>query len=637
MRALCEACSAPQPAAWQAGDLCIQCGQAVRREVRCFWCAKWTPLAKFCRSCGAECVDDRLYGAARMLKDAGTDRFTVPKLLKELDPDQVENFARIYQVQAAMVARHVDDVRLLERHLHHRSFSGALEDLLIPQLPWNDQALAAMKPPVLPEGDDLAVATALQTTSPIPTTRDLALLVRLHLDDWSVRRQVGSLLHHGDALVRDEAALLLGGWRVRTACGAGNDDRDLIAALSASPSGAHAAVRLAALARTPTPLPQDVLDSADPDVRFHAALITGERDRLVAALAEDDLHIIAAGRALVRMKDNAPLERVLRESSDSVQADVVATLASARAPAPALNEALLALAEKTDDGRLRERAIRVICHGIPPGWALRLARIADGDRSVFQALLQIAELSADELMELLAFLVDERLFRHGQYGLSDVVKKKRLPLDAVPRLFSRADHDGRKELCRLAEDQLRDSDDEELQRFLYQVTYGDHPGDLRAAAWSCLYRHYRRDDPRAEGILKLEPGSITRVFGSVATFIPLLTAVLGDHATLKEVMLYDHLAHLIGYPDEAVVPALLAAEADTHALVRALLNVFENPDYYAFLRTGSAKLLCAIGHHPRWRDEVVARLSARGENQNYDLTYWAKRAVATVTGAPLPP
>ena len=78
MRAVCEKCGAAQPPDWKAGDLCGACGAAVRRDVRCFWCAKGTPFAKFCRSCGAELVDERLFSAARMLKDAGTDRFTVP-------------------------------------------------------------------------------------------------------------------------------------------------------------------------------------------------------------------------------------------------------------------------------------------------------------------------------------------------------------------------------------------------------------------------------------------------------------------------------------------------------------------------------------------------------------------------------
>ena len=90
MRAICEACDQPQPVDWKAGDLCIHCGQAVRREVRCFWCAKWTPAGKFCRRCGAGVVDERVYGAARMLKDAGSDRFTIPKMLVELDPEQIE-------------------------------------------------------------------------------------------------------------------------------------------------------------------------------------------------------------------------------------------------------------------------------------------------------------------------------------------------------------------------------------------------------------------------------------------------------------------------------------------------------------------------------------------------------------------
>ena len=66
------------------------------------------------------------------------------------------------------------------------------------------------------------------------------------------------------------------------------------------------------------------------------------------------------------------------------------------------------------------------------------------------------------------------------------------------------------------------------------------------------------------------------------------------------------------------------------------MRVFEEPDYYAFLRQGAVKLLGAIGDHPRWRDEVVARLEARRDG-NYDLTYWTKRSLAAITGGPMPP
>src|SRR4051812_43534231 len=126
MRAICEACDRPQPIDWNAGDLCIHCGQPVRREVRCFWCAKWTPAGKFCRRCGASVVDERQYGAARMLKDAGSDRFTIPKMLQELDPEQIDNFTNIYQRHAATMQRHVDHLRFLETVLYQQNWSDGL-------------------------------------------------------------------------------------------------------------------------------------------------------------------------------------------------------------------------------------------------------------------------------------------------------------------------------------------------------------------------------------------------------------------------------------------------------------------------------------------------------------------------------
>ncbi|HEX3135010.1 MAG TPA: zinc ribbon domain-containing protein, partial [Planctomycetota bacterium] len=534
MRAICEACTQPQPPGWQSGDLCAHCGQAVRREVRCFWCAKWTPLAKFCRSCGAECVEDRLYGAARMIKDAGTDRFTVPKLLRELDPDQLENFTRIYQRQAALVAGHVDQLQYLELAFFHKHWSAELEDQLIPQLPWNDQALAPFALPRWVGKNDLASVVALQQTSPIPVIRELAPLARLLMHDWSAWRDAGAALHSADASVRAEAALVLGSWQVRTACGASSDERAIIDELRRSPFTAAAAVRLAAMSRTPIELCEEVRTSTDPDIAFTVALITPERDRLIAALGQDELHQLAAGRVLARHGDTASLDHVLRTGSAGVKADLMAALAAAKIPAPALNSTLIELVEHTDDERLRERAARVVCYAIPPGGAMRLARAAKGDRSIFQSLLQIANLSADELTDVLAFQIDERLFRMSQYGITEIATKGRLPDNFVPRHFARADHEGHKELCRLAEEQLKARGDEELHRFLYHIVYGDHPGDLRATAWCGLYRWYRQSDPRGEGPLKLEPTAVARFFGSTATFIPFLTAVLSDHATLKE-------------------------------------------------------------------------------------------------------
>src|SRR4026208_2478029 len=174
MRAQCEGCGKPQPPDWTAGALCTFGGRGVRHDVRCSWGAKWIPAAKFCRSCGAAVVEERLYGAARMLKDAGTDRFTIPKQLKEFDPDQIENFSRIYQRHAIAVARHVDEVRFLERFLHQKHWSAELEAHLPPHLPWNEETLARMTAPPHPPGDDLATLKAIQEKTPFDLTESLA-------------------------------------------------------------------------------------------------------------------------------------------------------------------------------------------------------------------------------------------------------------------------------------------------------------------------------------------------------------------------------------------------------------------------------------------------------------------------------
>src|SRR6185295_7506822 len=140
----------------------------------------------------------RLYGAARMLKDAGTDRFTIPKQLKEFDPDQVENFSRIYQRHAIAVARHVDETRFVERFLRQKHWSSALEDELIPQLPWNEETLGAMSGPRTPEGDDLSTLKAIEETTPFDVTRSLARLARLRLDDWTVYKEAAATFYSDD-------------------------------------------------------------------------------------------------------------------------------------------------------------------------------------------------------------------------------------------------------------------------------------------------------------------------------------------------------------------------------------------------------------------------------------------------------
>lgn len=604
MRAVCEACDRPQPVGWQAGDLCVHCGAAVRRDLRCFWCAQWTPAARFCRHCGAETVDEALYGAARMLKDAGTDRFTVPKLLRELDPEQVENFTRIYQRQAAVVARLVDDLRLCEGELGRDGWSAAAEDELVPTLPWDAKRLAAMAPPGPPDADAAERLRAIHQGHPLPLARTLAALARLRRDEAEALSDARAALTHADAAVREAAALILAGWRAQTCFRLGDLDRELIAILR-SLAGTPAAVRLAYLGARDAVLPSDALDHPDPDTAFTAALAAGDLPRLRAALAGDVLQRRAAGCALARRGAHDGLAPLLADADETVRDEVLHALAAAKAPAPALAEPLLAIVADDADAHRRERAARVLARDCPPGRAPLLAALARDDRAIWQGLLQSPAVPPEDLHAIGLILLRRGRFSMSQYGLADAAKPGRMPAGFVPAAWPEADDAARRELCRFAETQLGHRDDEELHRFLLHVVFGEETATVRAAAWWSLHRWYRHGgEHRGEGPLRLEPTAIRRFFPSLADFVRRLAAVLADHDTLKEVGLYDRLAGLLGYGDKAIGPELLACERETHALVRQLLRVMADDDYHPFLRSGAAKALLPIAAHPLWRDEV---------------------------------
>jgi hypothetical protein len=635
VRALCEGCGRHQAAGWRAGDLCSFCGQAVRRDVRCYWCAKWVPAAKFCRSCGAAILDERLYGAARMLKDAGSDRFTIPRLLEEFDRDQIENFSRIYQRHAVAVARHVDEVRFLERFLRHQHWSGLLEDQLIPQLPWNEDLLARMSSPRPPQGDDLATVQGIQDSTPFGITRELAGLVRLRLDDWSSYPQAASAVYSADPEVRAEAALTLTGWRVWHRYGSPRDrDGAIVKELQASSYKVEAAVRLALLGRRDPDLLREALASSDRETSFSAALALGEVGRLQAALQGDPLERSAAGRKLIELGIIKPVVQIVEKSPLEVQKELVESLARRKEPAPEAADTLMEIIEKTDDATLRERAARVLCRDLRPEWVLRLARAAKEDRHIFQSLLQAPALDAQGAVALGDFLIQKGFFRIGQYGLKELAESGRMPESFVPSRFAPASGEAQDELLRFAEAQLGRVMSEGLHRFVLNVVFGSHPAKIRAGAWWVLHRSYRHHgEYRGEGPFKLEKGVIERFFGSVAAFLPKLASVLRDHATLKEVGYYEMIAHLLNSADDATVAAIQAEPSAADDLVEALLHGVGG-DYWPNTVEGMMRLLSQIGSHPRWNERALAGLRTLNQRGNYSHDQAVRRLELAAHGLP---
>ncbi len=635
MRALCEGCGKAQPPDWKAGDLCSFCGKAVRHDVRCYWCAKWVPAAKFCRSCGAQVVDEKLYGAARMLKDAGTDRFTIPKQLKEFDPDQIENFSRIYQRHAIAVARHVDELRFLERFLHHRHWSAVLEDHLIPQLPWNEDTLAAMSAPPQPPGDDLATATLIGKKSPFEVTRTLAVLARLNLRDWSVYKEAISTFHSGDPKIKAEAALALTGWRVRATFGVPREwSHQLLEELQKSPFKLEAGVRLAMMAPGDPGLLQDALSSNDPDIAFSAALVLGDVDRLQAALKGDELQKIAAGRKLIDLGILKEVVRTVEKSPLEVQQELVSSLLGRKGPAPEAAQTLLEIVETTPDGTLRERAARILCRELRPAWVLRIARAAKDDRSMIQSLLQAPNLEPGSAQELGDFLIERGRFSMNQYGMSTLAENGTMPETFVPTRFSRADEKTQKELLRFAEIQLEKRNDDALHRFVLEAVFGAHPAEVRAAAWWTLHRWYRHQgEHRGEGPFKLQKEVVSRFFGSVGAFLPKLAAVLRDPATLKEVGYYEMIANVLRTADDDMIAAIHAEPAAADDLVEALSEGARG-DYWPNTVESMVVLLSQIGTGQRWRDRALAGLRALNKKGNYHYDRALRRLELSAYGIP---
>jgi hypothetical protein len=613
MRLACAHCSGLQPPDWQSGDACIHCGRIARPESLCFWCVEWIPTGSFCRSCGAAVVPRTHYGAARMLKDAGVDRFRLPEMLAAMDVEQRENLDRIYQRQAAIVARHIDDVAFLEQYLFQKTFAADVELELLRRLPLAPDAFDAFAgtPPPAAESP-LGRAQRIAQSAPSALSRTLAEIVRLRLDDWKAFPEVPGLARHPSPHVRTEAALAVTGWRVIYGLPDGFDRRTLPQEiwdeLRQSPFPLAATVRLAlwdeAIAVTP-----DALYSADPDISLTAALARGETSVLAAALTGDSLMQLAAGTKLVRLHCFSPLRQLLAPSdraaptADTVLYEILTLASQRRYRAPELRNELFALIETHAHPRVRQRAASVLTNACQPNDGLRLIRAANGDSGIQQSILQSPCLDRDSLEAVCAYLIEHGRFHMQQFGLSTVAEKGPVSDSFVPRHFAQApDEDTRIELCKFAELQLIERGDEDLHRFLIHIVYGQHPAQLRGDAWWCLRRWYLRSDPRGESPVALAIAPAKRFFDTPQAFVLKFAALLTDTDTVTHLGLSDDLQRILR---EAQLDVLTAAgDRTAWRLADAVTTLMRNTDAAFTLRIAGASFFSVMAQHPDWRKQA---------------------------------
>ena len=587
MRAACEACSAPQPPDWRPGHFCTACGSPTRRETRCAWCVSWTPAGAHCRHCGADIVDDELFAAARMVRDAGTDRFSIRRVLDDLGAERVADLTRIFQRHVAVLAAHVDALSIVEQSLIVRGLAAQLEDAQLPLLPWPDAELRAYTGSLpgeevggvasLDPAARLAVVQRIAERTPFAITRHAAAVARLALDDWAAAPEAIEVVH--DAAVgslRVDAVLALTSWRARTVLvrsdlawpAAAIDEvlQEIAAANPPSALHARAVVRVSGIGRTPD---RDALrmiaarPGVDDETRFDLALQLPDLDTMRAALVAepiDPVARIAAVRVLARAGATEGFGAVLRDGPDAVVDAVLVELDRLRVAEPALEVALVGVAVGTSDPRIAHRATRVAARSLSPAGVRRIARARLDDDSVVQALLQGAGVSAESVRELADLLLAEGRFRSGQFGIATVAEDGRLDDRWVPARFHEADAAQQAELMRVAEVQLGARADEALHRFVVGVLFGDRiASDVRVQALWALRRWYRASgDIRGEGPLALTGAGLGAVGRTVADAVAGLSRLLGDDDALRDVGMFEWVAALLRSADDGFVADVAA-------------------------------------------------------------------------------
>jgi hypothetical protein len=129
-----------------------------------------------------------------------------------------------------------------------------------------------------------------------------------------------------------------------------------------------------------------------------------------------------------------------------------------------------------------------------------------------------------------------------------------------------------------------------LARLLFAV----EPAAVQQQAWVCLFRWYKRLDPRGDGPFRFEAESLRRFYGSVAEFVPVLVRFLGagnPPAALQDLFVRDSLTKLLRYADANLGPEFAKATRAALELAEALRGVMASEECEFSLRLACVELL----------------------------------------------
>jgi hypothetical protein len=551
-------------------------------------------------------VTDELYAPARMLKAAGVDQFSIAGKLTGLDSDHVEHLTRMYQKQAVVVGRHVDDLRFVERHLIGRGWSDALDDDLTAQLPMDEESLKPLDTslPKMLIDDPADRMRALILSTPFRLTSILAAVAVIR-NGWLTHGDQADLaeqaLGSDDLQLNDEAALAFGHWRTLHLPMRMVNDFQLIDALTKCTRRADAAIALRLLGQDDE-VDSALLASSDPDQAFAAALALGAIDPLRAAL-QDPQRRYAAACSLARNNHEVLLTNTLTEIDNEDQLEsLIGLLYSKKRAMPELRDTLWQLA--SEKKQLRSYALGIIVHEQRGEDASRMINLDPTDTSMVQSVLQKMGLNETELTEVSRQLVLNKRFRISQYGVADLAQNGKLSDDFIPSVWSLADDDEQRiELLRFVREQLSARGNEGLMKFVIHIVLGGYDFEVRSQAWNSLPRESHRNSDQP---LMINEESINRLFGTVPDFLDRFAALLGDPRLGDYVLLFDPVEQILNYSPTEQLGSVTVHE-DAFERFFAFLAAFLRTDARQGLRVSSVRFLEHVGQaDPAWIDRVIA-------------------------------
>jgi hypothetical protein len=560
-----------------------------------------------------------------MLKSAGVDRFSIAQRLGALDPEQVANLGRIYNAQLAVVARRVEECRLVESGLLQQTFSRRLEEELVPLLPMEKENLAALA--AGPAGPFHAAPDLLEEIarrSPLEITKLLAAIALFRSgcfnNTFAAARQA---LDGGDATLALEAALAFAHWRARlypydlwrpsvysawTSMTSGIERQRLAEVANAVPrdsplrSWAAAATTLARCGEygvlpeagcspaddldAPREALRDGLSSRDPDLRFTCAMALGEREIVARALDSQDAGQGLVARTFLARNSSPLIAPYLIDGPEEIRKEVLRDLQS---PLPgALVEPVLQAVEK-GDGEAREAGVRLLLSSLTEAVVDRLIRIAqrENDAEVFRSLVKQDRLPGSR--KVVCTLIRAGWFRELRNSLCD----EHVDFEdiALLQLAGECDADVLEGLVAIADNQVYRCELDERPgaagppaRFLARIAFGAGPTPIRENAFRHLARSRVLDWMSATGVQVL--------FGNLRGFLEAVTKVFQEPGL--ERVCYDILEKLSSDWDR-MAPLLdqdqAALKRFIATLEKAARGTFHND---MTLQAGAASLLVRL-------------------------------------------